>query len=311
MENKKNTKALVESALITSIACIVAIVGIYVPLLGYLLILISVPFIILMIRNGWKYVVLSSLVSSILVGAISFPTYGIYVAVLGGGVGIVIGYFINKGDESSKVIFYGTVATSISFFVIFMIIVFLSGISAIEMIDYMTDEITVILKDAGIESVLTERGVELAKIAVIFKMLIPSSIIIFATIFSIINYFISSVIMQRIGMDISKIKRFSHFSLPNNIMIGTTVILILSYIVGKLNIVNSQVLFINIFYIFVYVFMVQGLAVLVFYMESVKMNIYLKIITIILVFVFQLIIVIAILGWFDSIFDFRKLRREK
>lgn len=310
MKNKKNTKGLVESALITSIACIVAIVGIYVPFLGYTLMLISVPFIILMIRNGWKYVILSSLVSSILVATISFPTYGIYVAVLGGGVGIVIGYFIDKGDESSKVIFYGTIATSIAFFVIFMIIAFLSGISAIEMIDYITAETTVMLKDTGMEKMLTGKGLEFGNIAVVFKMLIPSSIIIFATIFSIFNYFISSVIMQRIGMNIPKIKRFSQFSLPNNIMIGTTLILILSYIVGKLNIVNSQVLFINILYLFIYVFMIQGLSVLFFYMESVKMNIYLKIITVILVFIFQLIIVIAILGWLDSIFNFRKLGRK-
>ncbi len=142
-------------------------------------------------------------------------------------------------------------------------------------------------------------------------MIIPSSLIISAAIYSLINYLIATIIMKRTGMDVSSVKKFSEFTLPNNIMVGTTIILVLSYFAGKLNVVDPQILFMNVLNLFIYVFLIQGIAIMFFYLEKWKFKRFAKILSVIAVFLFQVTLTLAVVGWIDNVFDFRKLRQRK
>ncbi len=311
MNSRKETVALTESALLTAITSVLAIAGLYIPFMGFLMFIISVPFIIMMVRHSWKYVVIASACSAVLVSFVAFPTYGVYVAVFGGLVGLVMGHYIKEKKDSSYTIFYGALTASVAFIIILSITTLITGISLSETVEKVFTETLSLTENMGVSDMLKNSEVQLADLIEIFKMIIPSSLIISAAIYSLINYFVATVIMKRTGMDVSSVKKFSEFTLPNNIMVGTTIILVLSYFAGKMNIVDSQILFMNVLNLFIYVFLIQGVAIMFFYLEKWKFKKFTKILSVIIIFLFQMTLTLAVVGWIDNVFDFRKVRQRK
>ncbi|MBN2260790.1 MAG: YybS family protein [Clostridiales bacterium] len=311
MSSNRETAALVEAALLTAITSILAIAGIYIPFLGYLMFIIAVPFIILMVRHNWKYAVIATIASAVLVTFVSFPTYGIYVAVLGGFVGMVIGYFIKNGKDSSYAIFYGGLAAIVSFIALLSLMTLITGVTLSSMVEEILAASYKMTESMGFEEVFSQSGIQLNDMLELFKMILPSALIISAVVFAFVNYAVANIIMRRAGMKIGSPKKFSEFVLPSNILTGTSIILILAYFSGKMNIVDSQMLFMNVLNLFVYIFFIQGLAIVFSYFEKRNLKRVMKIIIVILIFLLQMTLTIAILGWIDNIFDFRKIRKKK
>ena len=311
MSSKGNTIALVESALLTALTVILAIAGIYIPLLGYLLMIIAVPFIIITVRHSLRYVIISIIASAILVTFVTFPTYGIYIAMMGGFVGCIMGLSIKKKKDSSTSIFYGALTASVSLMIMISLATLISGVSIIETVDQILGETVRVTETMGLGEIISESGVSMTDITDLFKMVIPSSLVLSGAIFAVFNYFISTIILKRLGMDTKQAKTFSEFSLPGNILFGTTFILVLTYFSGKLNIVDSEALFVNVLNVFTYVFLVQGVAVLFFFLEKRKLGKGIKILSVFLIFILGIILPVAMFGWLDSAFDFRKLRGIK
>ena len=112
------------------------------------------------------------------------------------------------------------------------------------------------------------------------------------------------------GMKSTKQKTFSEFLLPSNILFGATIMLILTYFVGKFNIVDSQVLFINILNLSIYVFFIQGIADIFYFIDKRKLGKGIKIFSIIVIFFTGILVLVSIIGWLDCIFDFRKLKQK-
>ena len=273
--------------------------------------IIAVPFIIITVRHSLRYVIISIIASAILVTFVTFPTYGIYIAMMGGFVGCIMGLSIKKKKDSSTSIFYGALTASVSLMIMISLATLISGVSIIETVDQILGETVKITETMGLGEIISESGVSMTDITDLFKMVIPSSLVLSGAIFAVFNYFISTIILKRLGMDTKQAKTFSEFSLPGNILFGTTFILVLTYFSGKLNIVDSEALFVNVLNVFTYVFLVQGVAVLFFFLEKRKLGKGIKILSVFLIFILGIILPVAMFGWLDSAFDFRKLRGIK
>lgn len=310
MSRDQNTIALVEAALMTALTAILAIAGFYLPLMGYLLFIIAVPFIIMSVRHSGRYVITSALAAAVLVSFLTFPTYGIYIALLGGAVGFVMGYFLKRQKDSSTVIFYGALMTTVSLFVMFSLAALVSGINIMDMVTGILDETVLLTENMGLGEIVANSEVSIAEMMEIFKMVIPSSLILSGVIFALVNYFFASIILKRMGSWSMPPKPFSQFTLPANILIGTSLIIVLTYLAGKLNIVDSEVLFVNVMNVFIYVFMVQGIAVIFHLMEKRNLGKGLKTMVVVIIFITGMTMAAAVLGWVDSAIDFRRIRKR-
>jgi len=310
LSRDQNTIALVEAALLTALTAILAIAGFYLPLMGYLLFIVAVPYIIMSVRHPRRYVFTSAIASAVLVSFLTFPTYGIYIALLGGLVGFVMGHFLKLKKDSSTVIFYGALATTISLIFMFSLATVVSGINVMDMVTQILDETVLLTENMGLSEMVANSDVTIAEMMEIFKMVIPSALILSGAIFALINYFFASVILKRMGTWTMPPKPFSQFTLPANVLIGTTLILIMTYLAGKLNLVDSEVLFLNILNVFIYVFLVQGVAVIFHWMEKRNLGKGLKIIVVMIVFITGMTMAAAVIGWLDSAFDFRRIRKR-
>ena len=308
MGNNVNTAALVETSLLTALTTVLAIAGFYIPLMGYLLFIVAVPFIIITVRHSIRYAAIATIAAAILVSFLTFPTYGIYIALLGGAVGSIMGITIKRGKDATASIFYGAIIATGSLGIMISIATLISGVSIVEMIDSILDETLLLTESMGLSEAFTESETSLVGMMELFKMMVPSSMIMSGVVYAIANYGISAVLLRRMGIMNIRNRSFSEFTLPSNILVGTAVILILSYLSGRMNIVDSEVLFVNVLNLFTYIFLVQGLAVLFFLLDKRGSGTATKIVSVIVVFILGMIVFVAAIGWLDSAFDFRKIR---
>lgn len=310
MSRNPNTVSLVETALLTALAAILAIAGFYLPLLGYLLFIIAVPYIVIRVRHSQRYVVISAIASAILVTFLTFPTYGLYLALVGGLVGAVMGHHILRQRDSSTIIFYGALTATVALIVMFSLASVVSGVSLADMMTEIMDETLRLTENMGLPGMDDGFMAALEETVETIKMMVPSALILSGAIFAVINYAVAAAILKRIGTWVMPPRPFSRFSLPGNVLIGTTVILVLSYLVGQLNIVDSGVLFLNVLNLFIYLFLVQGLAVLFHLIERNRLGKGVKIALVAFVIITSMTVPVAVVGWLDSALDFRKIRRK-
>ncbi len=313
MNLQDRTKAMVESGLITSLASVFILGGIYIPLLGYGLLLIPVPFIIISTKHGIKYSLLSVVATSLIVGSLTEPLTALFVLLIAGLGPIIMGHMIKRDYSYGKVLIFSALAFILSMSISISLMTVFTGVSMIDMIQEsftMSKEMNESLfKGLGVDSIKADEAMEMVERAKnLAIMLIPSSIIAGGFMVSYINYLASRAILKRMGINIIKPTKFTHFRLPRNIVMGTLIILILTYIAGMLNIVNYDTLMTNVIYLFSMLYLIQGLAAINYYMETKGLGKIVRlIISIIVMGMPTLSFSLIFIGLFDVILNIRKL----
>lgn len=145
----------------------------------------------------------------------------------------------------------------------------------------------------------------------LFMWIFPVIILAFSVLCSYINYYFSVQVLRKSGIGIVTVPRFSKFRLPNNILLGITIMLIFSYIIGALKTGISDIVFLNIAALVLFMFTTQGLSVVDFYLRNYKFKPIARVITIIfLILIRPLSSIVFLIGVVDTFMDFRKLRRS-
>jgi uncharacterized protein YybS (DUF2232 family) len=131
-------------------------------------------------------------------------------------------------------------------------------------------------------------------------------------IHAVVNILVLRAVMKRIKMPFLPGKPFNEFSFDRSVLIGTSLILALSYIAGVMKVVDLITLFTNVLLIIAFAFSIQGLAVMdfLFAKRGAKQGMRIFFITLLYI-VLNGYILFGVIGWFDIIFNFRKLDRSE
>ena len=141
---------------------------------------------------------------------------------------------------------------------------------------------------------------------------IPSFLIIISFLITYINIFFASIALRKMGYGYVNVQRFSRFKLPNNIIPGIGIMFLAAYIMKSLEIQYHGALILNITFLAGFIFMVQGLAVVDFLLIKAKIKSILRFILLALnIFILPTSTIMFLIGVADSIFDSRKLRRQR
>jgi uncharacterized protein YybS (DUF2232 family) len=301
-----STKSMVESAILVGMAFVMTFMATYIPFLSFFLFLIATPFAVIGTRHDLKYSVISVIASTILVSILISPFQGIFVGLYGGLQGATIGYSLRKLHSPYKTMLMGMLSGVISLVGLFALAFAMDGIGIIEILDQLKVQMLSFYEKMGMtdDTLLTQ----LAETFTLVKKLIPSSVILASLLYTFINYIVSTKILTRLKVKLPQKEKFTDFKLPSNFMFGSLIILILTVIVSYMKIVDSEVLQINIINLFIYVFFIQGLAVVLKFVERSSKAI--KALIVFGVFILSLLPFVALLGWLDIIFNFRKMKVE-
>lgn len=305
------TKRITDTAVIIGIMVIFAFIGFYMfPILS---IFYPVPAIILAHRHSIKYSILATVASSIIAGILTNILVGVSILLFYGLPGIALAYMIKKRYKSFEILVGGTAV-----FLVFTII-------SIEMFQVITgvgfvDELRGIFNESlkiqlNIIKGLNPSDYEVNTLEKMFQStidfvlsIIPAILIISSMFISYINYWTASTVLRRMGNKVVQVPRFKNFRLPNNVIIGTAVILLATFILKYINVFYYETILINVTVLVFTIFFIQGIAVILFFIDKIKVPKALKIILIILViFSFPLMMLISILGLLDSLLNLRKI----
>ncbi len=313
MKLDNNTQALTESAIVTALMVVFALVGIY--FLGIIIILYPIPFIVLGLRHGTRYNILSLIMSSLVVGILINIMLGIFLFIFFGFMSISLSYMIKRKYRHSHTLIFTTFILLLSTLIAIAMFNYIAGISFISELENFINQARNISYESITNMELSVYQLEQMKQMVklmyeLLILLIPFTIITTSLFIAYINFWLSIFILRRLGNKSTEVPKFKRLRLPSNIILGTLVLIGGALLIRYLEIFYYETLLINIIFLLILVFFLQGLAVLAFFIDKLRINKVFKIIIILLVMInLFLIIIIVLVGVLDTLFDFRKIRK--
>lgn len=308
------TREIAEAGLFAALIALMIIGAYFVPLAGSLITMfLPLPIIVLTMKNRIVNVVFAALVGIIVSGIFitfigSIPLGGI--ALL---VGLPIGLAMRNKQKTLVTILIGTVFGTVAFVAIFALIEQFTGISLLQIIEEsfslsaeMQGELSAIL---GADSTTAAADAQklLSDMLYLIKLIMPAFMMVFAMFYAMINVVMAHQILKRLRIEHTPLGRFEDFTYPKHLAYGSMGMLILSYVVGAMGLVDLELITTNFAFLFTNIFVIQGFAVIYFYMKG-KVGKATSIVIIVLLSVFGLMQYISFLGFFDVLMELRKPR---
>ena len=300
--------------MLAAITVLLSLLGAY--FLPYLFFITPVPLIILVYRHGMRPGILVAVTSALLGGMVlsTLPTM-VFLLILGL-VGLAMGGALREGWSPGKIMFIGS-ATSIAALVLMIIVTSF-------LLDYNVLESTIELMERSLKqsmNIYDRLGVETnpllnedvpGEFMRMLRLAFPAAILTTAVIMTFANYWLAHLILRRLGVKLPWLRQFRLWRFPWYLAWG--------YILGQglpllaRGAPDGNVWFtvgLNLQIIFNYVFLLQGLAILWYFMDKANVAKMLRWLIIFFMFnpLFMTLIVWA--GVLDTWFDFRKLGQEE
>lgn len=314
-EENKIKSGILESIVVIGIMSVYIAYGVY--FLPLLIFLIPVAYIVLGIRNGIKYNVVSLLITLAIVQILLSSSSGATLLIAFGPLTLTLNYLIKSRKTKAQTVLISTA----SFLIPFVIIILLGGeIANVDLVKeaeiVFNQEFIVAQLEALEEMGLTNHEILQAKYA--FEgafnellVLIPSLIMIFSLAIAYINYAFSTYAIRKMGYGTAPGGKLSRFKLPNNIILGVAIMMLTGYAFRLLEINYHEAFLLNVTFLVLVMFLIQGLAVVDFFLRKTKLNTFFRVIILILiVLIIPIGSILFFIGMFDSLFDIRKMRRK-
>lgn len=309
MKERKRPSAVVEAGLLTALAIILTIAGIYIPLMNFLLMIVAVPLSLIGIRHGFKRLMPSLIVSSVLSFIVGGLPALMNVGLMAGLSAIFITYCFEKKMPVSQMVIGVSIASIISTAIYFQLLATLLNIDILSIMESSMQLSAKMIQDLSLEGL--DKEAALANVVLIMetmRMVFPSMMVFIGVAYAFINIVVLRFLMKRMKMTFLPAKPLNEFRFHRSVLIGTTLIMVLTYIAGVMKVVDLSLLFINVILIMAFVFSIQGVAVLDFILGKRKIPQGFRFLIIAVLYILlNGYIFLGIMGWFDIIFNFRKL----
>lgn len=312
MSRQNDTKALVESSILTAIAVVLILMCLYVPaffLVG--LFIWPIPITFIYVRSGMKYSAMSLVVTYVITAMTFDPVTAIGLVSVYGLLGLVLGYCITSKKGVAQSILIMGIAAFVSTMAVFKIFVLISGQDIISQgINSVTQSYSatrgVYLK-MGVSKASVDKMMASLPKAETLKSILPAGFIIYSVVVAFLCYIFTQIIFKRFKYNIPEIKPLSEWYLPAKVSFGIILIFGVSALMMATGFKNGQNYYINANLIFINSFGVIGIAFISSFLKKRKINKAIRIIAIIFCILPPIGTFIYFVGIFDYMVDYRKL----
>lgn len=267
MKYERNTSAMIEAALVALIVTVLVLTIGYIPFVGYFMMLMPAMFSVVWIRRGRHYGILSVIVSSLLTFILGFPVEAFFTIAYGGLVAGFLSEGIRADLKSSQTILLGAVGAAISSVIILGVTEKLTGIGLTQIFAQAFEDTKEMFQSADMDpQMITDLDAQMELMMASMRNMLPFILIMTGLFTASINHWAIYKGMKRIRHTLPKPGLFRDFALPRNVFLGSMIMMLLSWLTGILGIGSSDVLFMNVLMIVVFVFSIQGAAVAIFLM---------------------------------------------
>lgn len=323
MEQKINTKGLIEAMLMSGIITIISISASYI-LLFYIIGLILLPILVALVyyRNGMKYSIGATLVSTILVAMFLNPILAIISGMSYGIIGVVLGYCLKNHKKTYNILIAMIIACIISM----LVEVWLTSrlVINVGVIQFINDKLNIYIQEfkeyiTQTKEIYSTMGMNATQLQIfdqiesiftveLLAMLIPTGVFIVSFIQAYSTVLFTHLIFRKLKYKEIKYLRFSEFYVSN--LVGAALIAVISIcaIVGSRGITGGLFLYNAILMLTIMILAVNGAAVTdYFFRTKLGMPKAMRILLVVLLFIIGSSKILGIVGFVEMMLDFRKL----
>lgn len=311
---------LTQAVIISAIGIVICLAAVYVPFLGLLAFIIPVPYAMISTMTGHKYALISAISSFFILMFTVDGFYALNIIIMSILPGIVIGYKISKDSEAQSdsmnftPIYFGTIAFILSiivFFIMANVLFNMDLLSQILALMKTTLEAQFTIMESA--KLIPKGEIKVEDIVNLVQNITPTMLFLYSIIASLTTYYVEAFILRRIRKTSYNLPKFSNFYLPGNAIIISLLLYLLTIGLEMLKIgLYTDIIMINLQFIFSIMFLLQGVAVAVFFIKEWKKKSPGKLIfAVIAVFLLSGTMILSFVGMLDSAIDFRKVRNYK
>lgn len=304
---------MTESGILAAITVVMALIAVYVPMLGIVAVLLwPLPMIVLIVRHGLRWGIMSVLVAAILTAVLVEPLISLRLALAFAPGGIALGIGYRRGWPGVRIFTVGVIVSLAAKMAALGLVFLITNIHPFTMqFDALNDSFQ---KSVEIYQSfnMTEEQIEQAKETFsqnmqLVKLLLPMVVVLMGLMDTALNFVIGGKVLHRLGHDVPVFPKFTEWRLPKAFLYlfgfslvgmywGTTRELALLYQVS----LNGNM-------IATFAGIIQGVAL---YQNMTERYHWSKILsTVVLVFIVLngvLLQLLAFTGLFDMVFDYRR-----
>ncbi|HWR31677.1 MAG TPA: YybS family protein [Negativicutes bacterium] len=306
---------MVEGGILSAVAILFALISVYIPFIGAFVNLIwPVPIILLGVRHGYKWSLMATVVSGILIAILLHPLHAIGVAIGFGLTGIVLGHCFRKGYSPVTSVLMGSVASLISKIIVLSISAAVLGINPLadhsEAMAKAVEQAINLYRNFGLkEAELAQISESMKGMLSMMKLILPAGFAMASVVDTYLNFLVARAVLRKLGHHIAAFPVFSVWSFSSKILYAFIISMLLMYW-GKsreLGMVANAGL--NLQVVSSMLLMIQGVSVVFFYAARHEVPKFIRWIFVAMAFSNGFIMqAVVFLGAFDIAIDFRKLR---
>ena len=311
MANKINS--MTESGILAAITVVMALVAVYVPILGIVAVLLwPLPMIVLIVRHGPKWGLMAVAVAAVLTAILVEPLVSLRLALAFAPGGIALGIGYRRGWPGVRIFTIGVIVSLTAKLAALGLVFLITNIHPFTMqFDALNESFqksveiyqSFHMTDAQIEQARETFTQNLQ----VVKLLLPLVVVLMGLMDTALNFFIGGKVLRRLGHDVPVFPQFTEWRLPKVFLYlfgfsligmywGTTRELSLLYQVS----LNGNM-------IATFAGILQGIVLFQYTTEHYHWSKVLS--TVLLVFILfngVLLQLLAFTGLFDMVFDYRR-----
>lgn len=307
-------KSTTESGLLVAITVIMALIAVYLPVLGIAATMLwPLPIIVLIVRHGIKYGMLSVAAAGVIMSICISPLSAVHMVAAFGPTSLALGQGFRNGLTASRILAYGLVASLAGVFLTAGLTSAMTGINPLamsEQINTMKDSAEAafqLYETVGMEQAELERTKdEFMKSMDYISLLLPVVLLLSGMLTAWLNFAVGGKVLRRLGHSVATLPELDDWHLPKALLYIFGFALVGLYWGSTRDIELLQQVSLNAYVLCTLAGFVQGTAVL---SKLTRNRLRRWVFWIIIVFVFvngTISQLLSILGLFDILLDYRK-----
>ncbi len=305
--------SLTEGGVLAAVTVVMALVGVYVPILGMIAILLwPLPVIVLIVRHGLRWGVMAVVVASFLTAAIVEPSTALRLAIAFGPVGLALGLGYRRGWSGVKLFTVSMVVSMVAKVAGLLLVFFLTGIEPFSGQFAMMDESFAQAADMYRSMGMSEEQIAASEQNFVqnmnlVKLLVPLIVVMMGLMDTMINYIVGGKILTRLGETVPTFPPFMEWRMPSAFLYAFCLSLIGVYFGSTRDIPLLYKASYNVIMACTLVGLVQGISLYQYIMNYYRWSKIVRGILLVLIFMNGILLqIFSFVGLLDTVFDYRK-----
>jgi len=315
------TKAITEGAVMASLTAMLALAGIFIPVINPIVMLVwTLPVVVICIRHGMRAGTATIAVAGMIILMAASPVNAFNMLLCSVGPALFIGGGFYYKWSTEKAILYASVAAIVGLVVYLFISAEVMGVSVTQMFAIepeVIDEMVDMISESGMMSSVYGSHDEMVEaIRGMFDsvyMMLPAALILYGLFTALTNYIVAYMVLRKLKEKVPPMTRLSTFRLPMPFLLGFIagfgmLVMSATYWTDKPTLFAAGQ---NVFNVFLVLYAFQGFGLIFYYigrLEPHRRGTYKFLLVFsIIISGFSLLMFISFAGVIDAFMDFRRL----